>query len=230
MADHRQPREAEVGDRLQEAADPQAHRQGKRACHETAGEAAGQRGDEAIELDDVAVLVAREAELDHEWRRHGARQRVGELEQHDEGQNAIACSRWRNVARRQDEDDNQDQQCGQQLRRGTPGKICEGDEGRQRAQHPDEAEHRIPPAAEAPSSLIRRRSPRPVRSARAAADRPGSVADERRAMMPITHAALAITSVAGGPGRRAGRSPSPSNRRRPETKSAPAVAMPACRS
>ncbi len=43
-------------------------------------------GGEAYAFDDGGVFIAREAEVDDEWRRHRAGQRVGEFEQHDEGQ------------------------------------------------------------------------------------------------------------------------------------------------
>ncbi len=80
----------EIGDRLQHAADPQAGRQRIAPRHEAAGKAADQRRGEADALDDGGIVVAREAEVDHERRGHRAGKRVGELEQHDEGERAPA--------------------------------------------------------------------------------------------------------------------------------------------
>ena len=58
----------------------------QRARHEAAGKAAGEQRRQPDALDDRGVFVAGKAEIDHERRGHGARQRVGEFEQHHEGQ------------------------------------------------------------------------------------------------------------------------------------------------
>ena len=68
------------------AADPEARGERIGAGEEAAGKAADQRGGEADALDDRGIFVARKSEIDDERRRHRAGQRVGELEQHDEGE------------------------------------------------------------------------------------------------------------------------------------------------
>ena len=80
------PGERKVGDSLQDAADPETDRQRTGARHEPAGEAADQRCGKADALDDGRIFSARKAEIDHKRRRHGAGERIGELEQHDEGE------------------------------------------------------------------------------------------------------------------------------------------------
>ena len=85
-AGHGQRAEGEIGGRLQNAADPQAGRQRKRARNEAAGKAAEQQRGKADTFDDGGIFIAGKSEIDHERRRHGARQRIGELEQHNEGQ------------------------------------------------------------------------------------------------------------------------------------------------
>ena len=86
VPDQRQRAERQIGDRLQNAADPEAGGERQGARDETAGKAAEQQRGEPDALYDRRVFVARKTEIDHERRRHGARQRVGELEQHHEGQ------------------------------------------------------------------------------------------------------------------------------------------------
>ena len=79
-ADMRKPREGEIGDRLQATADPQARGQRIAPRHEAAGKAADQRCREPNAFDDRCVVVAGEAEVNHERRGHCAGKRVGELE------------------------------------------------------------------------------------------------------------------------------------------------------
>ena len=71
---------------LQDGADPQAGGQRQRAGDEAAGKAAEQQRRQPDALDDRRIFVARKAEIDDEGRGHGAGQRVGELEQHHEGE------------------------------------------------------------------------------------------------------------------------------------------------
>ena len=83
--DQRQPRERQIGDRLHHAADPQARRQRIAPRHEAAGEASNQGRGKADALDDRGIVVAGEAEVDHEGRGHGAGKCIGEFVEHDKG-------------------------------------------------------------------------------------------------------------------------------------------------
>ena len=78
--------EREIGDRLQDAADPEAGGKRQSAGDETAGKPAQQQRGEPDTFHDGRVFVARKTEIDDEGCGHRARKRIGEFEQHDEGE------------------------------------------------------------------------------------------------------------------------------------------------
>ena len=113
-----EPGERQVGNRLQHAADPQAH--GKRVAprDESAGKPADQGSGEADALDDGGVVVAGKTEVDHEWRGHGAGKCVGEFVEHHEGErreSILAHEKFRECA---DRGMDHARECGLSARRG----------------------------------------------------------------------------------------------------------------
>src|SRR5262249_30417173 len=83
-ADDRLPGECQIGESLQDAADPKTRRKWKCARHVAAGETADQQCRKPNSLDDCSVFVAREPEVSHNERSgHDARKRVGEFEQNN---------------------------------------------------------------------------------------------------------------------------------------------------